>query len=189
MDNLTLLQRVVDQTNGVVGHISPDQLSASTLCSEWTVRDVINHMTGGATMFAISAEEGAVPDEQLGQLMGGDNLGDDYKGALEAAMARALAAFTQPGALDKTVKLPFGEMPGGIALNIAVFDVATHSVDLARATGQHVDDVELLESALTIGKQMIGPDLRAPGVFDEAKAIADDASIEDRLLAFAGRTI
>ena len=29
------------------------------------------------------------------------------------------------------MKLPFGEMPAGVALNIAIFDVATHSVDLA----------------------------------------------------------
>ena len=89
--------------------------------------------------------------------------------------------------MDKMVKLPFGEMPASIALNIAIFDVATHAVDLARATGQHVSDSELLEAALATGRQMVGPELRAPGVFGEEQPVADTASVEDRLLAFAGR--
>jgi uncharacterized protein (TIGR03086 family) len=189
MDSVALLQRVVDQTTQLVDGTSTSDLSASTLCTEWTVRDLLNHITGGSTMFAISAEQGSVPDDQIGQLMGGDNLGDDYKGAWKTASSRAMSAFDQPGVLEKIVKLPFGEMPAGVALSIAIFDVATHAVDLARATGQQVHDTDLLESALAIGKQMIGPDLRAPGVFDAESQVADDAPVADRLLAFAGRKI
>ena len=184
-----MLQRVVDTTNGVLENTTPEQLGAQTLCSEWTVKDLINHMVGGATMFAISAEQGSVPDAMLGQLMGGDNVGADPQAAWQTAATRALAAFEQPGAMEKIVKLPFGEMPAGIALNIAIFDVATHAVDLARATGQHVTDAELLEGALAMGRQMVGPDLRVPGVFGDEQAIDDSASVEDRLLAFAGRKI
>ena len=184
-----MLQRVVDTTNGVLEHVTAAQLSNETLCTEWTVKDLLNHMVGGATMFAISAEEGSVPDEVLGRLMGGDNVGSDPKGAWDTAAARAMAAFQQPGAMDKIVALPFGQMPAGVALNIAIFDVATHSVDLARATGQHVADTELLEGALAIGRQMVGPELRAPGVFGDEQAISGGASVEDQLLAFAGRKI
>ncbi len=184
-----MLQRVVDTTNGVLEHVTADQLSNQTLCTEWTVKDLLNHMVGGATMFAISAEQGSVPDEVLGRLMGGDNVGSDPKGAWDTAAARAMAAFQQPGAMDKIVALPFGQMPAGVALNIAIFDVATHSVDLARATGQHVADTELLEGALAIGRQMVGPELRAPGVFGDEQAIREGAPVEDQLLAFAGRKI
>ena len=73
--------------------------------------------------------------------------------------------------MDKIVKLPFGEMPAGIALNIAIFDVATHSVDLARATGQQVSDTEMLEDALIIAQQMLGPELRQPGIFGDGAAV------------------
>jgi uncharacterized protein (TIGR03086 family) len=189
MEGVALLQRTVDETTRIVDGITPDQLDNTTLCTEWSVRDLINHITGGSTMFAVSAEQGSVPDELLGQLMGGDNLGDDYKGAFATATQRAMRAFDQPGILDQVVKLPFGEMPAGVALNIAVFDVATHACDLARATGQEVKDEEALESALAIGKQMIGPDFRQPGVFGEEQTIADGASATDRLLAFAGRKL
>ena len=189
VDNVMLLQRVVDETTQVVNDVSDDQLGNPSPCEGWTVRDVINHITGGATMFAISAEQGSVPDEVLGRLMGGDNLGDDPQGAWAIAAQRAMTAFEQPGALDKIVKLPFGEMPGGVALNIAVFDVLTHAVDIARASNQEVADTELIETALTVGRQMIGPELRIPGVFDPEQPVAGDAPPADRLLAFAGRKV
>ena len=127
---------------------------------------MINHVVGGATMFAECVEPGSVADERLGQLMGGDNLGDDYKGAFHTASDRARAAFGGEGALEKIVKLPFGEMPAGVALNIAVMDVMTHAVDIAKATGQTIDDDELLDTALTVGRQLITDDFRTPGMFD-----------------------
>ena len=189
MDSVQLLQRVVDETTGVIDKIGPDQLGNATPCTEWSVRDLINHITGGSTMFAVSAEQGSVPDDQLAQLMGGDNLGDDYKGAWKAASTRAMGVFAQPGVLEKIVKLPFGEMPAGVALNIAIFDVATHATDLARSTGQTITDTGLLEAALEFGQQMIGPELRMPGVFDAEQPAPAGASAEDRLLAFAGRKV
>jgi len=189
VDSVALLKRVADQTTTVIDKIGPEQLGRPTPCAEWTVRDLINHLAGGATMFAVSAETGSVPDELMGKLMGGDNLGDDYKGAWRTASTHAMAVFGQPGVLEKTVKLPFGEMPAGIALNIAIFDVATHATDLARATGQTIDDADLLESALEMGRQMVGPELRQPGLFDAEQPAPADAPVADRLLAFAGRKI
>ena len=184
-----MLQRVVDTTTDVIGHTTNAQLSNPTLCTEWTVKDLINHMVTGATIFAISAEQGAVPDAVLGELTSSDNVGDDPQGAWNTAANRALTAYEAPGVMEKMVKLPFGEMPAGVALNIAIFDVATHSVDLARATGQQVTDTELLEGALGIARQMLGPDLRAPGIFGDEQPCPDGAPVDDRLLAFAGRKL
>ena len=186
--SVELLQRVVDETTRIVDNVKEDQLGNSTPCSEWTVRDIVNHITGGATMFAISAEQGKVPDEQIGQLLGGDNLGNDFKGAWGVAGTRAMNAFDGLD-LSKVVTLPFGEMPAGIALNIAIFDVTVHALDLAEATGQSKAlDSEVLEAAYGIGTQMIGPDLRVPGVFGPEVKIADSAPLPDRILAFAGRS-
>ena len=189
MDVLPTMNKVLDCAGGVVDKVDPAQLGNQTLCTEWTVRDVINHVAGGATMFAECVEQGSVPDDRLGQLMGGDNLGDDYKGAFHAASDRARAAFSSPGALDKTVKLPFGEMPAGVALNIAVMDVMTHALDIAKATGQTVDDDELLATALELGHQLLTPEIRQPGVFDAEQPAPPGASTGDKLLAFAGRKL
>ena len=184
-----LLQRVVDQTSRVVDHVTDSQMESPSPCAGWSVRDVLNHITGGATMFAESVEHGSVPDEMVAQYMGGDNLGDDAKAAWAAASAKAMSAFGLPGALDRTVTLPFGAMPASAALGIAVFDVLTHAVDIASSTGQTIDDVELVETALALGHQMVGPELRQPGVFDAEQPVPADAPATTRLLAFAGRRI
>ena len=65
MDSLGLLQQVVRETTVVVNNVRDDQMANPSPCEGWTVRDVVNHITGGATLFAISAEQGSVPDEQL----------------------------------------------------------------------------------------------------------------------------
>jgi uncharacterized protein (TIGR03086 family) len=189
MDSVEMMRRVLGQTTTIVNGVGADQLAEPTLCTEWTVRDVINHITGGATMFAECIDDGSIADERMAALFGGDNLGDDYKGAFERATNHALATFDEPGMAEKMVKLPFGEMPAGIALNIAVFDVTTHAADIARATGQAIADQELLEQALAVGRQIIGPDMRKAGVFDPEQPIGADADVTDRLLAFAGRKV
>jgi len=183
-----LLQRVVDETTRIVDNVTPEQLGNDTPCTEWSVRDVMNHITGGATMFAISAEQGSVPDDQVAQLMGGENLGNDYKAAWGTAANRAMSAFDGLD-LSKMVTLPFGEMPAGVALNIAIFDVATHACDIAQSTGQSIADTDLLETALAFGKQMIGPELRAPGVFGPEQPCPENAPVTQRLFAFAGRKV
>jgi hypothetical protein len=68
-------------------------------------------------------------------------------------------------------------------------DVTTHACDLSKATGLKIDDTELLDVALETGKQLIGPDFRAPGMFDAEQPAPKGASAEDKLLAFAGRKV
>src|SRR4051794_17518698 len=189
MDTVATMRQVVDETTKIVDGIQADQLGNTTPCTEWTVRDLLNHITGGATMFAVAAEQGSCPDELFGQLVGGDNLGDDYRGAWKAASQRAVAAFDIPGTMEKMVKLPFGEMPGEVALNIAVFDVTTHATDLSRATGQPAPPDALLETALGVGQQMISAASRVPGISAAEQSCPAGAVLADRLLAFAGRKV
>jgi len=190
MDSVTAMSRVIAETKSVVDGIGDDQWALPTLCTEWTVRDLVNHLTGGATMFATAVEEGSVSDELVGKLMSSDVLGDDPKGAFRSSADRADAAFRNADDLDMIVKLPFGEMPASIALNIAIFDVAVHAVDVAKATGQpDAVDNDVLAAALEVGKLMIGPEMRTPGVFGAEVPVSDHASLEDQLAGFAGRAI
>jgi uncharacterized protein (TIGR03086 family) len=190
MDSMATMERVVGQARQVVNGVTADQLGNPTLCTEWTVRDIINHITGGAKYFGMVADQGSVSDEVMGQLLGdGDVIGDDYKGAFNAACDEFFTAFRQPGVLDKTVKLPFGEVPASVALNIGIFDVSTHTCDIAEATGQKVDDTELLETALEVGRQLVQPEMRDGGMFKPEKPCTDAAPADQRLLAFAGRAV
>ncbi len=188
MGDVERMRRVLEETQRVVDGIEPSQLHQPTPCGEWDVRAVLNHVTGGADMFAICVNEGSISDDVLGHLVGGDNLGDDYKGAFRQAAERAITAFEQPDVAGKIVTLPFGEMPAAVALRLAIFDVSVHTLDLARGSGQDVDvDPEVLAVALEVGKEMLGPELRGAGLFGAEVSVPDDAPIADKVLAFAGR--
>jgi uncharacterized protein (TIGR03086 family) len=189
MDEVATMHQVISETTRVVDNIEPGQLDNPSPCTEWTVRDVLNHITGGAEMFGLAVRDGAVSDEKLGALMTGDNLGADYKASFHKAMEDAEASFELPGAMDKMVKLPFGEMPAGMALNIAIFDVLTHAWDMAKATGQSTDfDPKVSAAAYAIAQNMLSDDMRNSGIFGPQVAVAEDAPVVDRLVGLAGRT-
>jgi uncharacterized protein (TIGR03086 family) len=189
MDQVATMQRVIEVTAGVVDRIEPDQLDDPSPCDGWTVRDVLNHITAGAEMFALCVREGSVPDAQLGELMTTDRLGDDYKASFHRAADAANEAFSVPGAMDRIVKLPFGEMPARMAVDLAIFDVTTHAWDLAKATGQSTDlDTDVAEAAYRRAQLMLGDDWRNAGMFASAVEVDADACAADRLAAFAGRT-
>jgi uncharacterized protein (TIGR03086 family) len=189
MDEVATMNRVIELTGQVVDNIEPSQLDNPSPCAAWTVRDVLNHITGGAQMFAVCVRDGAVSDEELAELMTGDNLGSDYQGAFHRAADAATEAFAIPGAMERIVTMPFGEMPAGMALNIAIFDVTTHAWDLAKATGQSTDlDPEVAGAAYQIAQTMLSDDLRNAGMFGQPVAVAADAPMADRLAGLAGRT-
>jgi uncharacterized protein (TIGR03086 family) len=189
MDEVATMRRVIEVTTEVVDNIEPDQLDDPSPCDAWTVRDVLNHITSGAEMFALCVRDGAVPDELLEELMTGDRLGDDYKASFHDAADAANAAFAVPGAMDRIVTLPFGEMPAAMAVNVAIFDVTIHAWDLAKATGQSTDFApDVSDAAYRVAQTMLSDEWRAAGMFGPAVAVAADAPAADRLAALAGRT-
>ncbi len=190
MSQVEMMRKVIVETKRVVAGIEPDQLTNATPCVDWDVHALLNHITGGATMFAECVQNGSISDDEMGRLMTTDLVEGDYRQAFGAAADRATAAFDAPGALDRTVKLPFGEMPAGVALQIAIFDVATHALDLAVATSQRQElDPEVLQAAWDSAQSMLTPELRAAGLFAAPREVATDAPLAERLLAFAGRTV
>lgn len=189
MDRVATMRRVIEVTTDVVDRIEPDQLDDPSPCEGWTVRDVLNHITAGAEMFALCVREGSVPDATLGELMTTDRLGDDYRASFQRAAAAANDAFAVPGVMDRIVKLPFGEMPAAMAIDLAIFDVTTHAWDLAKATGQSTDlDADVADAAYRRAQLMLGDEWRSAGMFAGAVEVGPEACAADRLAAFAGRT-
>lgn len=66
-------------------------------------------------------------------------------------------------------------------------DVFMHTWDLARASGQDVDLDADRCAAMLAGMQPIEEMLRASGQYGPAVPVPDDASVQDRFVAFIGR--
>lgn len=179
------LSRAFASTRSVLANVTPAQLDDATPCKSWSVRELINHIVGGAHWFGASTEagEGAEQDDR-------DWTEGDMVASFDAGVARAVAAFGAPGAQEKIIKLPFGEFPGAIYMGLATSDTFTHGWDLAKATGQSTDlDPELagqlLEAAaLLVPDQFRGDEPMPFGPKVEAPAGASNA---DQLAAFFGR--
>jgi uncharacterized protein (TIGR03086 family) len=182
-----MLAQAFASTAGVLAEVEVQQLDGATPCASWRVRELINHIVVAATFAAVTAETGEAPAEGDQS----DFCEGDFVTEFNRRAARAVKAFEAEGAMDKTMKLPFGELPGGVFVNIATIDTFTHGWDLARATGQPTDlDPELSVRLLAFARAFLSDDLRGPdgtapfGAEAEAPAGAGPA---DQLAAFLGR--
>lgn len=177
MDPLTQLSELGPVLGGVVAGITPDQLDRQTPCAEFTVRGVLEHMIGGATAFA-AAYRGMpadVPDVS------------DPLGGFQAALGDLVSAVTAPGALDKTVAAPFGELPGETFARFIVLDGLVHGWDMATATDQSYEPPDALVATVdAFARQALDP-LRDGQTFADAVEPAAEASPIERLAAYTGR--
>jgi uncharacterized protein (TIGR03086 family) len=181
-------EQAVSVAKGVLANVKPDQLDDGTPCASWKVRDVINHLVGGSYFFAAATNGDAAGDGADAP----DFASGDFRAAYEDGSKQAIEAFAAPGAMERIVKVPFGEFPGAAWMGLATTDTFTHAWDLAKSTGQSTDLAPQLAEQLLVGaRQAISDAVRGdePMPFAAEKSCPDGASAADRLAAFLGRTI
>ena len=179
------LSAAFSSTRAVLANVKSDQFDEPTPCRSWTVRELVNHFIA-APRFGVSAMEtgeGTAVDE--------DFSAGDYLAAYDATRDATIAAFEAEGAMEKTVRFPFAEIPASVFLVMVTGDQFVHGWDLARATGQPTVFAtglaeRLLEEAV-VPDQFRGEEGVTPfGPVREAPAGAPAA---DRLAAYLGRSV
>lgn len=179
MDPLAQFEQLGPALGGVIAGLRPSHLDEPTPCDGFTVRGVLEHMIGGATMFA-AAYRGEAPSEP--------DLSDPIA-SIQAALGELVASISAPGALDRTIQAPFGEVDGESFARFVVLDGLVHGWDLATATGQPYEPpTELVAAATEFAEQTLDP-LRDGQTFKAAVEPAADAAPIERLAAYTGRTI
>lgn len=178
MHVLSQLDQLGPLLGGVVGNIKTDQLDNPTPCAKFTVQGVFEHMIGGATTFAgaFRGVEAAPPAS------------DDVLADFGPVLTDLVSAIREPGALEKTIQTPMGEMPGEAFARFIVLDGLVHGWDLATATGQPYDPPESLVAEVeAFARQAIPPAARDGDTFAEAVEPQAAATPIERLAAFTGR--
>lgn len=185
MDSIAMLQRTVDGASAMIRGVRADELTKPSPCTDWDVQALTNHMQGVCTGFtaALAGAKVDLPREPV------DLLGSDPGGSYASISQRMLDAWRTPGALERTLAMPLGELPGAVAINIVLADQLLHTWDLAKALGRPYSmDADLAEATLRMMQQMMRPEFRGPGqAFAEAVPCPEDAPVQERLVAFAGR--
>ena len=179
MELVDALEATFAHTHDVIAGVRPDQYDDPTPCREWTVRDLLGHVVGVVTMFGQAGS-----GEQTGEFV----LAPDPAAQFADAAKVNLAMWRTPGIFEQTLHLPAGPMPGQVYATINLIDTATHTWDLATATGQSAElPADVAAAALDASRQFVGPELRAGRFADEIPCGAD-ATTTQQLVAFLGRT-
>jgi uncharacterized protein (TIGR03086 family) len=149
-------------------------------CEGWSARDVLAHVTRSELDHLDRV--GLTPDPPL--------TSDDPVTAWPSVRDHVQAALDDPATASKGYEGLFG--PSTLAASIDQFytpDLMVHGWDIARATGladmeaMPAEDVERYHAAL----HSLGDAIRQPGAFGPEVPVAEDASPQDRFLAFLGR--
>lgn len=133
MDVVSLHRRSVQEFLDRVHAVRADQWDGETPCTDWNVRELVNHVVG-EDLWTVPMMGGATIEE-VGDRFDGDVLGDDPKTTADRAGAAAVSAMTEPGAVDRTVHLSFGDTPAEEYAWQLCADHLIHGWDLAAATG------------------------------------------------------
>jgi uncharacterized protein (TIGR03086 family) len=188
MELYEAFDRAVASTAGIVKTVRPDQADAPTPCTEWDVRDLLNHIIGTLWLSeALLSDHAPRHPMAPGGLPGTDLAGQDPAAAYAEAAAAALTAASAGDTLTRVHTTPLGDMPGPALAGFTTLDIVVHGWDLAQATGQPaaLDDT-LATHVLAFAEQAITPGSRAPRI-GPAVPVAADAPLTDRLVAFLGR--
>lgn len=185
IDGGAQLQQVVPRLGLAIATVEAADMGRRTPCAEWTTRDLLNHIIGGAEMFA-DAFGGAPVRDISGRMV--DVIGDDPTAAFERAAGRFGESTQQPGAMERVLELPFGSMTGRAFLRFVAFDLIVHTCDVASVTGATVEfPDELIAEVDAFAHQVLDPLPRSDLLCAEPVAASDDATPLERLIAYSGR--
>jgi len=185
-DQAALHRRAVGEFDARVRAVGDDQWELPTPCSDWNVRQLVNHLVY-EDRWTVPLMEGSTI-AAVGDRYEGDLLGDDPKGAWAESCAEAVAAVQADGALERMVDLSSGPTPAGEYVSQLLADHLIHAWDLARAVGADERlDPELVEACAAWFVEM-EPHYRAAGAIGERPETPPGADAQTVLLAAFGRT-
>jgi uncharacterized protein (TIGR03086 family) len=180
------LSQAVDFADQLIGAVRDDQWAGPTPCAGWSVRDLVTHVVAGNSMFASALRGGQPPAAPRGTAIPDGGL----LNAFRDSAAELLGAFREPGALDAIITVPFGTVPGAVALHLRITELLVHGWDLARATGQPATvPGGLAEQELAFSRSKLAdipPDRRPFGPPQPEAALAPAI---DQLAALLGRDV
>jgi len=181
MDATTAMQQTQPIVTALIDGLTLDHREMSTPCDQWTVHELVEHMCQGGQMIAGGLQGQAPPEEAPDYMADGPAAG-------WAATSAALRNAATAEALAANHEMPFGEVPGEVALSVITADHLVHAWDLAQATGQDLDiDDDLAEWALQTWQVVVPAEGRTGDGFADVVAVPDDAAVTDQLVAYTGR--
>ncbi|MFD7864646.1 TIGR03086 family metal-binding protein [Streptomyces sp. NPDC059783] len=183
--------RALKITESLVDQVNAGMLDRPTPCGEWTLRQLLAHMTGQNFGFAAAAR-GETRDRGV---WADRPVDDDPAGTFAASAAEVTVAFAEEGVLERSFWLPEirgGQMfPARQAIGFHFLDYVVHGWDVAASIGVRAEfDAELLDAVLPIAEQVPAGDAREreDAQFGPVREAGDTTDRLGRILTLLGRS-
>lgn len=185
MDLLTAHGDAIGAFDARVRPLTEDHWALPTPDADWTVRDLVNHLTAEQLWAPELLAGRTIAD--VGHVFDGDVLGDDPVGRWIDASTQSRAAFLDRDALERDVTLSYGVVSAAEYCAQMTFDLVVHAWDLARAVGASEEaDPVLVAWTLHYAEARSGL-FSAGRLFRGPLDVPDDVDDLSRLLALTGR--
>ena len=169
--------------------IAPDDWRRPTPCTEWDVRQLVNHVVGQELRMAALFRGGSA--EQYIATRDDDYLGKDPVLSWVRIQAELDEVIAEPDAMERVLDYRTGPTPGAALLHARVLELVVHTWDLAIAIeidasledGLVSSVLEALDGPLEFFRELFG----MAGLFSASSEPSSDEPSLDRLLRLVGR--
>ena len=175
----TTIEEVATAFAAITETVRPEQLALRTPCEQYTVEELLTHLSGVFPASARAARKEPQADAQPAP--------SDPASVAESAR-RAAASWAEPSALDGTTEFGPGAMPAEFAAAITLQELALHGWDLATATGRPFRLGENTGLLVLKVVEQLAEQARSNGAYGPAVEVRTDAPAFDRALAASGRS-
>ncbi|MFE2553562.1 TIGR03086 family metal-binding protein [Streptomyces sp. NPDC059355] len=163
-------------------------LADRTPCPEYTVRDLLGHLSGLAVAFRDAARKDLGPTTDTAPGATAPALPAGWREELPRALTELAGAWREPAAWTGMTRAGGVDLPSEIAGVVAADELVVHGWDLARATGQeYTPDHAALRVSHAFLLQAAEDEGRGGGAFGAVVPVPDDAPLIDRAVGLSGR--
>ena len=179
--NVTKAVRILMET------ITTDQMDLPTPCTEFNVRDLLNHLVLVMQRVAVLGNgqhwTEAMPEDAAREA--------GHAEAFQSAAHDVMVAWTDPAKLHQLYEVPWGTLPGGPVILTYTAELATHGWDLATALGADFEIADDdLGGALAAARMLPAQDRGSDEIpFDEVVDPGPDAPVLLQIAGWMGRKV
>jgi uncharacterized protein (TIGR03086 family) len=172
-ESVVVLSRALDQAGDVLAAVHAEQLGLPTPCADWDVAHLVGHLVADPVHFLQMAH-----GEQVDWSAGPEPVESNWAAQFRSNADDLIHHWHQVGDAAEA-----GQVDWQTA------EIAVHTWDVARATGQSPDlDPDVAERGLALMSAMLTPENRGHA-FGPPVTAPEDAPVYDRLAAYAGRDV
>ncbi|WP_157440528.1 TIGR03086 family metal-binding protein [Actinokineospora inagensis] len=182
----SLMTRATEHVVAIARTVTPDQFDLPTPCPEWTVRDLVNHLTLWSGVVAERVTRRLPPPEDGSEDQAADR-SDQWPALFVDTATRAARGWDEPDALDGELVMMGDPRPARYFHDMLLGELVLHGWDLAKATGQDLPVDEDVAVRVRDASAGYAEQAREYKVFGPEVQVGSDVSAFDQALAVSGR--